>query len=110
VSFAFRQSDKPSAKACCRVARSEDKARRQKIIDAREDTVVTGFINKDIKTAWRSLRIDSRQCEQLCRMQDSSIVQVQSRRAALQCLQRSGFASAIQGTDDAVPLRINAKQ
>ena len=39
------------------------------------------------------------------------IVQVQSRPAARHCVAKiRGFSIAIQGTDDAMPLRIDAKQ
>ena len=79
-------------------------------MDAGDDTVVANS-PEVIKTAWRPLCIDSRQCEQLCHMQEPSIVQVQSRPAArhLRCKDQ-GVASSIQGTDDAMPLRIDAKE
>jgi hypothetical protein len=48
-------------------------------------------------------------CSATCKSQSSSKCKVD--RLLVTALQRSGgFASAIQGTDDAVPLRIDAKQ
>ena len=80
-------------------------------MDAGDDTVVANS-PEGIKTAWRPLCIDSRQCEQLCHMQEPSHrPKCKVGRPPVICVAWiRGVVSSIQGTDDAMPLRIDAKQ